>query len=149
MHALYLYVSSTLDYAKRLSIGSASVYEVIGKLLTQLFTPTNSNNKENSESDANLPIQNNDDNSNNNMNEDASPTFYFCPLMNVSQCPISIQTLKTNGQSLAVVVSNPLAWIRKEFIRMVVPVNTIQGNYSAKSCRVVIYADSELATSIF
>lgn len=95
------------DYAMRLSIGSdeaiKSMNDVIGALVS---------------------------------NGSSAPSFSFCEYLNESVCPslnnlakgtalIHFQLFK--GQVISVIISNPLAWPRVEYVRLPVPSSSIAG----------------------
>ncbi|KAE9586550.1 putative alpha-mannosidase [Lupinus albus] len=86
------------DYAKRLSIGYAEAEELVASALAFLVNHRFSSHEGNPVSD-----------------------FQQCPLLNISYCPPSEDTLP-NRKSLVIVVYNPLAWKRDEVVR--IPVST-------------------------
>lgn len=55
------------------------------------------------------------------------PTFSFCPLLNISICPSTTDDF-SQGKTLAVVVYNPIAWKRLDYVRLVVPTASVQGD---------------------
>jgi hypothetical protein len=51
--------------------------------------------------------------------------FTFCPLLNESNC--AAMDAITEGLSVPIVVYNPLAWERVEWVRLPVAVPSVQG----------------------
>jgi len=86
-----------LDYAKRLSIGTANAEFAMHSLMTQIAA---GNSQEN------------------------SLTFESCQLLNISRCPL-IQELGSNA-SIAVVLYNHLGWARTEYIKLPVFISNVQ-----------------------
>jgi len=54
----------------------------------------------------------------------SAPSFSYCQFLNVSVCP-ALQVLGS-GQSVPVVVYNPIAWDRTEYFRLPVPIKGVE-----------------------
>ncbi|KAL7604195.1 hypothetical protein Lser_V15G20819 [Lactuca serriola] len=86
------------DYAMRISMGYAQAEEVVASSLAFLTSSRS--------------------------NKNSVGTIHQCPLLNISYCPPS-ETVLTNGNSLVVVVYNPLGWNREEVVRIPVSSNEL------------------------
>ena len=89
----------TDDYAKQLSIGTASAAQTVANNTYLLLRKSP---------------------------DTPQPAFQACPLANVTICPVSNATLSSPQQTLVLVIYNNLAWERNEVVLVPVPVGNLQ-----------------------
>ncbi|WVZ58027.1 hypothetical protein U9M48_008341 [Paspalum notatum var. saurae] len=94
---------TTDDYSKRLALGASKVEKGVNIALTCLI----SSNRTCMSSVVKFSREKGDQ-------------FLLCPLLNISYCPSTEETI-SSAKNLAIVAYNPLGWDRSDFIR--VPVN--------------------------
>lgn len=91
------------DYAERLSIGTANAIQSMIEVVQNIID----------EDDYNPPVLN------------------YCEYLNESNCQFIIDTIQSN-QVLSIVLVNPLAWTRQEYVRVPVPTSQLSGTYRYK-----------------